>query len=122
MDPSTGPICARFPPMLRDRQLEVFTFGFFPVVHLTVYQADTSGFLNLAWSMILVTEGSPVSVLTQRCRLCLFDDSVEAGCSQWRQPWATEVGPAGQQTWTGPPRPAGDEDDSASLMCTVQLA
>ena len=122
MGPSTCPIWARFPPMLRDRQLAVFIFGSFPVAHLTVYQAGTSGFLNLAWSMIPVTEGSPVSVLTQRCQLYLFDDSVEVGCSQQRQSRATEVGPAGQQTGTGPPRSAGDGGDPASLMCMVQLA
>lgn len=120
--PSTCPIWAWFPPMLQDLQLAVFIFGFFPVAHLAVYRPDTFGFLNLAWSMIPAMGGKPVSVLTQRCRLCLFDDSVETGCSQRRQPRATEVDPAELQNQTSPPRPAGDGGDPASLICRVQLA
>lgn len=82
----------------------VYFWLFSPIVHIALYQSNTFGFLNLAWSRIPAMEGKPVSVLTQRCRLRLFDDSVETGCSQRRQPQATEVGPAGQWTRTGPPR------------------
>lgn len=71
--------------------------------------------------MIPVMEEKPVSVLTQKWRLCLFDDSVETGCSQRRQPQATEVGPVGQQTQTGPPRCAGDGGDPGSLLYRMQL-
>lgn len=55
-------------------------------------------------------EGRPVSVLTQRYLLCLFDDSVETCSSQRRQPWAREMGPAEQQKEAGPPRAAGDTE------------
>lgn len=101
MGPSACPTWAQFPPMVPGHQLAAFIFDFFSVAHTAAHQPDTFGSLNLAWSMIPATdrrEGRPVSVLTQRCRLRLFDDSVETGCSQRRQPWATEVGPAEQQT------------------------
>lgn len=100
----------------------LFLAFFSPIAHIAVYRPNTFDFLNLAWSMIPVMEEKPVSVLTQKWRLCLFDDSVETGCSQRRQPQTTEVGPAGQQTRTGPPRSAGDGGDPASLTYRVQLA
>lgn len=123
MGPSTCLIWTRFPPTRQDHQRAVFIFGFFfPIAYVAIYQPNTFDFLNLAWSMIPVTEEKPVSVLIQKWRLCLFDDSVETGCSQRRQPQATEVGPSGQQTQTGPPRSAGDGGYPASLMYRVQLA
>lgn len=100
----------------------VYFWLFPPIAHIAVYRPNTFDFLNLAWSMIPVMEEKPVSVLTQKWRLCLFDDSVETGCSQRRQPQTTEVGPAGQQTRTGPPRSAGDGGDPASLTYRVRLA